>query len=309
MTGDRITDSGDLRKYRTEIPNIIYSLGLTPFELALYNALKRTAGQNGTSRKSTPTLAKESGMSPGMVSKAKVGLAKPRPLLGNKPLIVINKEKNRNGGKAKDMIDIVDIWRENMAYFSKEQVHQNEGQVHGVNVTSSPSEIKKEPLEERTTRKETPRVRATELVRPENPNPEPVVELIADMIAFAESKVGAIASHSRQSKAIKWLFEFGYGVEESEACFEYLLTEDWRSTTITWATVQKEIGNWQRRGSPERYVKQNGQKPQSDYTGPVQSKRDPKKEGCQDCFGTGMVMRGRAAIICKHDGSTPREDK
>lgn len=114
-----IRDAGDLRKYRTEIPNIVYHLGLTPYELTLYNLLKRTAGANGQCRKSTDTLAVESRMSKGMVSKAKIGLARPRSELNDQPLIVILAEKNKNGGKPKDVIEVTDIWEENMAMFSK----------------------------------------------------------------------------------------------------------------------------------------------------------------------------------------------
>ena len=51
----------------------------------------------------------------------------------------------------------------------------------------------------------------------------------------------------------------------------------------------------------------------SDYRGPVPSKPNPLQESCQDCFGVGVVLRSteartQVAMVCKHDGTTPRED-
>jgi hypothetical protein len=47
MSEIKARDAGDLRKYRTEIPNLVLELGLSPYALALYVHLKRTAGQDG----------------------------------------------------------------------------------------------------------------------------------------------------------------------------------------------------------------------------------------------------------------------
>ncbi|CAA9426646.1 MAG: hypothetical protein AVDCRST_MAG37-313 [uncultured Rubrobacteraceae bacterium] len=40
----RVVDNGDLRKYRTEIPNSIFDMRLKPQEVALYTYLKRVCG-------------------------------------------------------------------------------------------------------------------------------------------------------------------------------------------------------------------------------------------------------------------------
>lgn len=99
-------DSG-LRKYRTEIPNLIYELGLTPHELTLYNIIKRTAGDNGGCWKSTRTLAGECNMGIATVSRAKRGLE-------SWGLIQIRHKPHKNGS---DYISIVNIWDMNFHHF------------------------------------------------------------------------------------------------------------------------------------------------------------------------------------------------
>jgi hypothetical protein len=72
-TTHAIFDEGDLRKYRTEIPNMVYDIGLTPYEGWLYGHFKRVCGAKpeGMCWKSVATLAKETGMSTGRVSEAR----------------------------------------------------------------------------------------------------------------------------------------------------------------------------------------------------------------------------------------------
>lgn len=153
----RVVDHGDLRKYRTEIPNIVFTLDLSPYELALYCLLKKTAGADGTCWKSTATLAKESGMSSGMVSKAKVALQAPIAVLG-KPLITVEEEPNKKGGKPKHCITLTDIWPENFRLRGSsspcevENEARSQGEVASSphEQASSPHEIKKELREEVT---------------------------------------------------------------------------------------------------------------------------------------------------------------
>jgi hypothetical protein len=113
-----VTDNGDLRKYYAAIPNIVFKLGLNPYELALYVYLKQVAGEDRACWKSTATIAKEIGMGAGTVSKIKTSLAAPRAEIGNKPLIMITTEM-QNGGNANHVITITDIWPENMAELSR----------------------------------------------------------------------------------------------------------------------------------------------------------------------------------------------
>lgn len=149
MSEARTVDLGDSRKYRTEIPNLVFALGLSPFELALYVHLKKTAGAEGACWKSTQTLSEETGMSAGMVSRAKEGLQSARLELGGKSLINVSEEANRNGGRPRHIITITDIWPENFAANARpSSPHERASSPH--EVASSPGELKKEPGEERT---------------------------------------------------------------------------------------------------------------------------------------------------------------
>lgn len=152
----RVIDRSDPRKYRTEIPNIVLTLGLTPYELTLYVHLKRTAGADGTCWKSTATLARETGMSSGMVSKAKAALQKVMNPL-RKALITVSDEVNQKGGKPNHLITVTDIWPQNMAHFasSQDEVAPEPRSPHERarsqdEVASSPHEIRKELVEEVT---------------------------------------------------------------------------------------------------------------------------------------------------------------
>lgn len=131
---NEITDHGDPKKYWTQIPNIVYTLALSPFELTLYNHLKWAAGASpkGRCRKSNATLAKETRMGAGTVSRAKTELEKPRSELNDKPLIITRHIPNPRGGKAFQEIAITDIWKVNILCF-----------------TSSPLEIETEQVPEK----------------------------------------------------------------------------------------------------------------------------------------------------------------
>jgi hypothetical protein len=153
MGAQRVTDKGDGKKYFTVIPNVVYTLRLSPHEMALYNILKRTAGDDGTCWKSTSTLAKETGMSAGSVTNAKFKLCQPRVELNGMALIIVTEERNEKGGKPKHLITITDVWpfngpSSNSELDIKEQVHPVKLQVHPVNLASSISEIKNIPSEE-----------------------------------------------------------------------------------------------------------------------------------------------------------------
>lgn len=154
------------------------------------------------------------------------------------------------------------------------------------------------------------RVRAQEVPRPQTT--EPMEELVLGMVDYLATKIGPIVSRSRQTKAVKWLLENNYDPVESEECLNYFLSETWRTMTIDWVLVQKEIGNWKNRlGSPLKYIdpKPNGHgAPQDEYRGPVASRPNPLKENCQDCFGVGTIIIKGMALVCKHDGKTKRED-
>jgi len=107
-----VTDNGDLHRYRTEIPNIVFRLGLSPYELALYAHLKQTAGDGGQCWKSTSILARETGMSAGMVSKAKEGLTCPRRELDGNALVTVRQEQGTHGGKPRDHVTFTEVQKD-----------------------------------------------------------------------------------------------------------------------------------------------------------------------------------------------------
>lgn len=152
----RATDNSREREWRTEVPNIVFSLGLTPFELTLYVHLKRTAGDDGGCWKSNVTLAKETGMSTGMVIKAREGLKRPQTALDGMALIT-DVEDSSKPGRARHLITINDIWTDNFAaYIARRKASRDEQksprdfQTSSGDIQKSPHDTKKEPVEERT---------------------------------------------------------------------------------------------------------------------------------------------------------------
>jgi hypothetical protein len=208
---NKTVDAGDGRRYRTEIPNVVFTLGLSPYELTLYLHLKRTAGEQGECWKSTATLAKETCMSTGMVSKAKDALTIPRIELGKKPLIKVKPEENPHGGKARHFITLVDIWPDNFKRFtsSQDEVASSPHELASSysEIASSPGEIKKEPKEEEPKKKE-------EI--PLGAKSAPLTVEVSQVFEHWKSTL----QHTRakltpeRSKAIRARLRDGYSVEE-----------------------------------------------------------------------------------------------
>src|SRR5688500_7622307 len=116
MAKHSVLDDGDLRKYYAAIPHLVLEIGLNPYELALYVHFKKAAGdKGGACWKSRATIARESGMSSGMVTKARQALEVPRPELNGKPLIVVTEEPSKSGGKPTCRVTITDVWAVNMS--------------------------------------------------------------------------------------------------------------------------------------------------------------------------------------------------
>lgn len=261
MPDEHVTDEGDPKKYWTQIPNIVFELGLKPFELVLYAHLKRAAGANanGKCTKSTPTLVRETGMGAGTVSRAKLSLQTKRATLNNKPLIRTKETRNPRGGKKRHEIVVVDIWKENMARFASssveidspiEQVPQKTEQVPE---PSSTLEIKKNLLEEEPSEEKlnTPRGRAEGQVKPRAPKQtDPFAEDRADLLTLLIHTNGPLRTTGPQTKAINWLLETGYSADECRRCFLYVTSQPWRSNAVTWKTISDEIGAWKTKGEP-----------------------------------------------------------
>ncbi len=106
----RIQDNGDLRRYRTEVPNIIDDMGLSPFAYRLYGHLKRVAGESGGCWEGIRRLAESCNMSVGAVRSAKAELVQA-------DLITVE----RGSGEQADVITINDVWLENMMRYASRQ--------------------------------------------------------------------------------------------------------------------------------------------------------------------------------------------
>ncbi|MCE7937071.1 MAG: hypothetical protein DYG90_00425 [Chloroflexi bacterium CFX6] len=145
-TTTRVRDPGCLRKYRTEIPNLVlFRLAegrIGVYDLALYAVYKRTAGEDGECFKSTTTLAREAAMSMGQVVKSRTKLV-------GEGLIEVT-EVQRGGGRPEMHVTICDVWAENMALFSGARTSRGEQRTSSGEVQSSGGEVQSSPGEQRT---------------------------------------------------------------------------------------------------------------------------------------------------------------
>jgi len=107
---DEYVDDSNGREYFSMTPNIIFEMGLTTNELAVYCFIKRVAGDNGKCFRGQRSICK----------KLKIGdktLAEAKEALELKGLISIKKKTKKQGGQ--HVIQIVDIWSENMMHSLK----------------------------------------------------------------------------------------------------------------------------------------------------------------------------------------------
>jgi hypothetical protein len=176
VSDDKYRDESDLKKYRTEIPNMVFDIGLTPYEVALYGHFKRVCGAEpgGLCWKSVSKLSKETGMSAGRVSEARAELAR-------RGLIRMSQPKGPGTGVT---VTIVDIWPQNMARYSTASTDPSyyEDPLHNMKGYPSRGETKKEPLEEKPIKKysETPK---------------------------SKEKHRSASAHARRREGYEWLFE------------------------------------------------------------------------------------------------------
>lgn len=119
-----MTDLAELRKYRTELPNLIDDSDLSVYAFRLYVHIKRVAGASGGScHQGTRTLAQICKMSVGQVAKAKKEL-----IAGG---FVSHSTVKTNGGET-DSLTPIDKWQENYDTYSK-GVHTTNTTVQEVN--------------------------------------------------------------------------------------------------------------------------------------------------------------------------------
>jgi len=107
--------------YRTEIPNIIDDLDLSPYDFRLYQKIKRTCGDDGKCWKSIPHLAEEANMSARQVMRCLDNLSKPQPLLNGRSPILVYQRYKENRSRDTHIIEIVDVWDLNDKLYKKEK--------------------------------------------------------------------------------------------------------------------------------------------------------------------------------------------
>jgi hypothetical protein len=99
---EQLIDAGDLRRYRTEIPNILDDSTLSPNAVRLYLRYKRAASSAGACWQSIKTLSETiPGMSIGSVSKARAELIEKKWV--REGAVYIN-------GEEKPCIYLIDVW-------------------------------------------------------------------------------------------------------------------------------------------------------------------------------------------------------
>jgi hypothetical protein len=107
-----VVEPSDLRKYRTELPNLVDDLSLSVFAYRLYGHLKRRAGagRDGSVTEGLRSMAQHCGMAKNTAMKA-------RQELLDKGLITTEEIVNDRGRF--ERITIVDIWAENFARYAE----------------------------------------------------------------------------------------------------------------------------------------------------------------------------------------------
>lgn len=109
----QVEDLSNDKSYFTQIPNIIYRMGLGPYVIAYYCILKSIAGDKSTCFMSQSNLAKLVGCSSRHIIHMNKFMSQPFKVLGGKPLIRIKNQK-KNGEYLPNIIQVVDIWVENI---------------------------------------------------------------------------------------------------------------------------------------------------------------------------------------------------
>lgn len=121
----------DVKKYFTQIPNIVDDMGLSVNAFRLYAHIKRVTGENGKCWESSRTLSKKCKISRGAVQKAKEELELNR-------LIFIQRLGGFAGRSQRHIINIVDIWGLNTEHYtaalehSGKQKETNLGIIHEI---------------------------------------------------------------------------------------------------------------------------------------------------------------------------------
>jgi len=108
--------------WRTEIPNIIYSLKLSPYTHTLYSFYKHIAGDTGECFTKRSTIEEKTLISPAQQKKCEQELLELRPELKGKALIKITHRYREDGSQMTNSVEIEDIWIINYEHHLKKRL-------------------------------------------------------------------------------------------------------------------------------------------------------------------------------------------
>lgn len=112
--------------FRTEIPNILFDIGLEPLVFATYCYLKRIAGDKGKSWQSNRKIADSIGISKRKLIDIIEILQTPHPVL-KISLIKVQHRKKPDGSPDTNLITMVNLWGLNGKHFRYNNLSKNEG--------------------------------------------------------------------------------------------------------------------------------------------------------------------------------------
>ena len=107
-----LLDESNDRQYFTIIPNILFELGLSAQEIAVYCFIKKVAGEKGSCFMGVRRICDTLKLSPNNLQKIKENLIQ-------KKLISVEIKKKKEGGQ--HITRILDIWPENINYFKQKK--------------------------------------------------------------------------------------------------------------------------------------------------------------------------------------------
>ncbi len=116
MSDFSVQDNSSNHIYRTELPNIIFEIGLKCNEISVYCAIKRASGDFGECTKSYAKLCISAGVSRAILFIIIPKLCEVNPVL-KKPLIICKTRFTEQGDQDTNILTVVDIWPENYEFF------------------------------------------------------------------------------------------------------------------------------------------------------------------------------------------------
>lgn len=122
MTIDTISEDTPDHHFRTELPNIIFELGLSAVDIAVYALLKRVAGDAGKCTCRRKTMMEKLGMKRTSYDASLNRLAAIE--VDGVPLIKIYERFQESGGQLPNEIVIGNIWGKNGKYFREKKSYE-----------------------------------------------------------------------------------------------------------------------------------------------------------------------------------------